>query len=168
MRFAGRDGPFGLGPAIGRRQAVWGAKDAEHAGRGCGKPLEGAAFVFAGPDRLEACQDAVAGREGWAAGGLGVHEHERWRAFAVPGEGAADGITVGVRAGDLDHRRVRQVAGPGEALVAGGCGLAFMGEAFEDAFQRDLMFGAKLEGTGDVTFADTAAGIVNEAANILA
>jgi hypothetical protein len=42
-----------------------------------------------------------------------------------------------------------------------------MGEASEDAFQRDLMLGPEFEGAGDIAFADAAGGILDEAADVV-
>ena len=62
-----RDGPFGLGAAVGRDDAsvgMAGPEYAQYARRALAQALEGAALVLVGPDGPELGEDAIPGREG--------------------------------------------------------------------------------------------------------
>ena len=81
-------------------------KDPDQAAGLIGEAAQGAAFEFAGPDRLELGQHALAGDERGLIAPLGPHEHQRGRAAAGPLDRAGDRLAIGVGAGDADDHGV--------------------------------------------------------------
>ena len=112
-----------------------GVEHAEHAAGRVGQAFQRAAFIFAGADRGQPGQHALAGRQCRTAARLGRHQHQRRRAVAVPVHRAGDRVAIRVGAGDPHHHGVRQPAGRGDAAAAGRGHLAFGGHGLQQVAQ---------------------------------